>query len=126
MSDDAFRNLFAAADDNRRNRVPSYMDLAGPPRVVMSGALCNTTVSWLFEARSREETTALGKHAVQERIDAAKRICNGNLGRGPCPVRDQCRNWAITQGYVGVFGGVDITQMSLKQMRREKKRGQAA
>lgn len=119
MSDE-FRNLFATADDNRRNRVPQYMDLAGPPSVVMSGALCNTTVSWLFEARSREETALLGKHAVQERINAAKRICNGSAGRGPCPVRDQCRSWAITQGYTGVFGGLDITQMALKQMRKDR------
>lgn len=120
MSDE-FRNLFAATDDNRRNRVPQYMDLAGPPRNIMHGALCDTTVSWLFEARSREETAAWGKHVVQERINAAKRICNGGVGRSPCPVRDACRSWAVTQGYVGVFGGVDITQVTLRKMRRDAK-----
>lgn len=117
-----FRNLFAVEGDGRRNPTPSYMGTAPPPRALTDGAVCDETVSWMFEARSRDETMTVGVFEVNRRIIAAKAICNGSPDRAPCPVRELCLKWALGNDYVGVFGGQYITWESVKKARREHRK----
>lgn len=35
----------------------------------------------------------------------AKRICNGDGGRPPCPAREECLAWALAHNEAGVWGG---------------------
>lgn len=57
----------------------------------------------------------------------AKRVCNGNPDRDipPCPVRDQCLQWALDTGEEhGIWGGV-AARDRLREIRA-RRRQQAA
>jgi len=50
---------------------------------------------------------------------AAKRICNGEQGRWPCPVRAQCLDFALANDErFGIWGGLsERERRKLKQRR---------
>lgn len=51
----------------------------------------------------------------------AKRVCNGNPDRGipPCPVRDQCLQWALdTRERFGILGG--LSERERRRLLREQ------
>ena len=39
-------------------------------------------------------------------IQTAKEICNGDAKTPRCPIRDNCREWGLTQREWGVWGGL--------------------
>lgn len=53
--------------------------------------------------------------------EPAKRICNGTGDQPPCPVREECLEWAMKTGEVhGVWGGKSKEQR--RKLRKERSR----
>lgn len=68
------------------------------------------------------------KTVYAEMADQAKAYCNGDraLKRKPCPVREQCREWAIqTDELFGIFGGMSHRERNalLRKRHREALEG---
>lgn len=61
-------------------------------------------------------------------VKGALEICNGNRQQAPCPVREQCLQYALTfsddDDRYGVFGGLVPHRRS--EMRKERRRNEAA
>ena len=57
----------------------------------------------------------------QEFATKAKSFCNGPNGRTPCPVREQCLEWAIaTDEDYGIFGGMSHRERNALVRKRER------
>jgi WhiB family transcriptional regulator, redox-sensing transcriptional regulator len=78
-------------------------------------------LAWQREAACRglgvEESRAIFFPAPGKCIDEARAIC------GACPVREQCLDFALTNGCIGVWGGTTERERSrLRQRNRTSAR----
>jgi WhiB family redox-sensing transcriptional regulator len=61
------------------------------------------------------------KHVYDELAKTAKKHCNGENGRRPCPVRDQCLEWAITTDELfGIYGGMSHRERNALVRKRHR------
>lgn len=89
--------------------------------------------AWTSEAKCRGEDTEVffappGEGEVaREVIAAAKKFCNGGDGH-PCPVREQCLEYALESNEkFGVWGGMDeVERRRIRRDRRAREREEAA
>ena len=76
-------------------------------------------MAWQREAACRglgiEESRAIFFPAPGKSIDEARAIC------GRCPVSEQCLNFALTNGCIGVWAGT--TERQRFKLRRNQRRG---
>lgn len=57
------------------------------------------------------------------RVHIARRVCNGDpeLGRSPCPVKEECLEWALLHNEkLGVWGGCSERERRRIKRKRQK------
>lgn len=76
--------------------------------------------TWIADAACRDADPALFFTHVED----GKAICNGTLDTEPCPVREQCLEYAMAANeHFGVWGGLDEEERrSLKRELRYRKK----
>jgi WhiB family transcriptional regulator, redox-sensing transcriptional regulator len=84
---------------------------------------------WMKDARCVDEDPTVF-FPDEERMSAgvrrryeefAKKICNGTLGEGPCPVREQCLEYSLAHpDEHGVWGG--MTEQERRRFRKDQRR----
>lgn len=77
---------------------------------------------WMREAACRGTETNLffGDRGDHKTMKTAMEICNGTRDTAPCPVRTECRDWAMSHpdDNFGIFGG--LTPSARLQLRRKR------
>ena len=79
-----------------------------------------TDDDWRDDALCRQVDPELFFPESGKSAGPAKRICNGDPGRDipPCPVRDACLAYALTEHMTGVWGG--LSERERGRIRRER------
>lgn len=61
------------------------------------------------------------KVVYDEMAKEAKKACFGQNGRRPCPVKDQCLEWAITTNELfGIYGGMSHRERNALVRKRHR------
>jgi len=84
---------------------------------------------WRDRAACLGMDTSMFFHQVgaSTHVKDAMKICNGDADRPPCPVRDECREFALSfskeDDIAGVFGGMTPTERQrVRKQRRDEHR----
>ena len=100
-----------------------YSPCISPPLLSRFGRrLAMTDYDWMRDAACRGTETNLffGDRGDHKTMKTAMEICNGTRDTPACPVRTECRDWAMSHpdDNFGIFGG--LTPSARLQLRRKR------